>query len=87
MPLQSSIVLFLRTKQAEAIALRLLLNVHKMIVQRPSIQQVIIQYPVVLLQKGSPPLAVNADGAPPVFLYRETISSCCFTFCFSCSCG
>ena len=74
MPLQSSIVIFLHTKQAEAIALRLPLNVHKMIVQRLSIQQVIIQYPVVLLQKGSPPLAVNAEGASPVFPYRETIS-------------
>ena len=67
MSLQSSIVLFLHTKQVEAIAMRLPLNVHKMIVQRPSIQQVIIQYPVVLLQKGSPPLAVNAEGASPVF--------------------
>ena len=67
MPLQSSIVLFLHTKQVEAITMRLPLNVHKMIAQRPSNQQVIIQYPVVLLQKGSPPLAVNADGASPVF--------------------
>ena len=63
MPLQNSIVLFLHTKQVEAIAMRLPLNVHKMIVQRLSIQHVIIQYPVLLLQKGSSPLAVNADGA------------------------
>lgn len=43
--------------------LRLLLDVCKVSVQRPSGQQVIIQYPVMLLQIGSPPLAVNADGA------------------------
>ena len=43
--------------------LRLLLDVCKVPVQRPGGQQVIIQHPVVRLQKSSPPLAVNADGA------------------------
>ena len=32
-----------------------------MAVQYPGGQQVIIQYPMLLLQIGSPPLAVNAD--------------------------
>lgn len=43
--------------------LRLLLNVCEVPVQHPSGQQVIIQYPMMLLQINSPPLAVNADGA------------------------
>ena len=43
--------------------LRLLLDVCKVPIQHPGGQQVIIQYPVMLLQIGSPPLAVNADGA------------------------
>ena len=43
--------------------LRLLLDVCKVPVQHPGGQQVIIQYPVVLLQINSPPLPVNADGA------------------------
>ena len=43
--------------------LRLLLDVCKVAVQYPSGQQVIIQYPMMLLQINSPPLAVNADGA------------------------
>ena len=43
--------------------LRLLLNVCEEPVQHPSGQQVIIQYPMMLLQINSPPLAVNADGA------------------------
>ena len=43
--------------------LRLLLNVCEVPIQRPGGQQVIIQYPVMLLQIGSPPLPVNADGA------------------------
>ena len=43
--------------------LRLLLDVCEVPVQRPGGQQVIIQYPVMFLQIGSPPLAVNADGA------------------------
>lgn len=41
--------------------LRLLLDICKMAVQYPGGQQVIIQYPMLLLQIGSPPLAVNAD--------------------------
>ena len=44
-------------------SLRLLLDVCEVPVQRPGGQQVIIQYPVMLLQIGSPPLPVNADGA------------------------
>ena len=43
--------------------LRLLLNVCKVPIQHPGSQQVIIQHPVVRLQKSSPPLPVNADGA------------------------
>ena len=43
--------------------LRLLLDVCKVAAQCPGGQQVIIQHPVVRLQKSSPPLAVNADGA------------------------
>ena len=43
--------------------LRLLLDVFEVSVQRPGGQQVIIQHPVVHLQKSSPPLPVNADGA------------------------
>lgn len=43
--------------------LRLLLDVCKVAVQYPGGQQVIIQYPMMLLQINSPPLAVNADGA------------------------
>ena len=42
---------------------RLPLDVCEVPVQRPGGQQVIIQYPVMLRQKGAPPLAVNADGA------------------------
>ena len=42
--------------------LRLLLDVCKVAVQYPSGQQVIIQYPMMLLQINSPPLTVNADG-------------------------
>ena len=48
--------------------LRLLLDVCKVPVQHPSGQQVIIQHPVVLPQKGAPPLAVNADR--PFFFGR-----------------
>ena len=43
--------------------LRLLLDVCKVAAQCPGSQQVIIQHPVVRLQKSSPPLPVNADGA------------------------
>ena len=43
--------------------LRLLLDVCEVPAQRTSGQQVIIQYPVMLLQINSPPLPVNADGA------------------------
>lgn len=43
--------------------LGLLLDVCEVSVQRPGGQQVIIQYPMMLLQIGSPPLPVNADGA------------------------
>ena len=43
--------------------LRLLLNVCEVPIQRPSGQQVEIQYPVMLLQINSPPLDVNVDGA------------------------
>ena len=43
--------------------LRLLLDVCEVPVQRPGGQQVEIQYPMMLLQINSPPLAVNADGA------------------------
>ena len=43
--------------------LRLLLDVCKVPVQRPGGQQVLIQHPVMFLQIGSPPLAVNTDGA------------------------
>lgn len=43
--------------------LRLLLDVCKVVVQYPGGQQVIIQYPMMLLQINSPPLAVNANGA------------------------
>ena len=43
--------------------LRLLLDVCKVAAQCPGGQQVIIQYPVMLLQISSPPLPVNADGA------------------------
>ena len=43
--------------------LRLLLDVRKVAIQHPGGQQVIIQYPVMLLQINSPPLAVNADRA------------------------
>ena len=43
--------------------LRLLLDVCEVPVQCPGGQQVIIQYPVMLLQINSPPLPVNADGA------------------------
>ena len=43
--------------------LRLLLDVCKVAVQHPGGQQVIIQYPMMLLQINSPPLAVNGDGA------------------------
>ena len=39
--------------------LRLLLDVCKVPIQRPGGQQVIIQYPVMLLQINSPPLPVN----------------------------
>ena len=42
--------------------LRLLLDVCEVPVQRPGGQQVIIQYPMMLLQINSPPLTVNADG-------------------------
>ena len=48
--------------------LRLLLDVCKVPVQRPGGQQVIIQHPVMFLQIGSPPLAVNADR--PFFFGR-----------------
>lgn len=43
--------------------LRLLRDVCKAAAQCPSGQQVEIQYPMMLLQINSPPLAVNADGA------------------------
>ena len=43
--------------------LGLLLDVCEVPAQRPGGQQVIIQYPVMLLQINSPPLPVNADGA------------------------
>ena len=43
--------------------LRLLLDVRKVAAQCPGGQQVIIQHPVVRLQKSSPPLPVNADGS------------------------
>ena len=43
--------------------LRLLLNVCEVPAQRTSGQQVIIQHPLMFLQIGSPPLAVNADRA------------------------
>ena len=46
----------------------LLLDVCEVSVQRPGGQQVIIQYPVMLLQINSPPLAVNADR--PFFFGR-----------------
>ena len=42
--------------------LRLLFDVCEVPVQHPGGQQVIIQHPVMFLQIGSPPLAVNADG-------------------------
>ena len=48
--------------------LRLLLYVCKVAAQCPGGQQVIIQYPVMLLQINSPPLAVNVDR--PFFLGR-----------------
>ena len=44
-------------------SLRLLLDVCEVPIQHPCGQQVIIQYPVMLPQKGAPPLPVNADGA------------------------
>ena len=53
-------VLFYQPKK-EFLCLRL--DVCEVSVQRPGGQQVIIQYPVVRLQKSSPPLTVNADGA------------------------
>ena len=43
--------------------LRLLLDVCEVPIQHPGGQQVEIQYPMMLLQINSPPLAVNADGA------------------------
>ena len=43
--------------------LRLLRDVCKAAAQCPGGQQVEIQYPMMLLQINSPPLAVNADGA------------------------
>lgn len=43
--------------------LGLLLDVCKVSIQHPGGQQVIIQYPVMLLQINSPPLPVNANGA------------------------
>ena len=56
----SGCVLFYQPKKE---FLRLLLDVCEVPVQRPGGQQVEIQYPMMLLQINSPPLAVNADGA------------------------
>ena len=53
-------VLFYQTKKE---FLRLLLDVCEVPIQHPGGQQVEIQYPVMFLQIGSPPLPVNADGA------------------------
>ena len=73
MSFQNSIVLFCTQNKRRSSTpacslpiynfLRLLIDVCKVTVQRSCGQQVIIQHTVVLLQIGSPPLAVNADGA------------------------
>ena len=53
-------VLFYQPKK-EFLCLRL--DVCEVSVQRPGGQKVILQHSVMLLQKGAPPLAINADGA------------------------
>ena len=78
MSFQNSIVLFyIQNKRRPSTSacslpiynfLRLLLDVCEVPVQRPGGQQIIIQHPVMLPQKGAPPLSVNADR--PFFFGR-----------------